>query len=425
MMYRSPAEYPGEVATPRGPCGGIGKPHPTDGSSRPMTSASTPADQGRTYKLISYILWLMVFAAIASLLFRQGMARSMTPIYHDAVDHWLARAPLYYGPKEFNYLPVFVQLFRPFHQLPVPTGDIAWRLLAMAGLFAGFLGFSRLIGAGKANRNFFLLTILSLPLCVSALRNGQSSAHISACLILAAGFLFADKPTPASLLLTLALVCKPISAPMVGLALVIFPSLWWRLGLGVAAAMLIPYLFGPPDYVTSQYLSFVENIAACMTPTEGRIFADINGILRIFGPELGGAAYFVVQVAVGLLFAAFGFFFVRRIDDAIIKTLVYLALSAGYVMLLTPMNETNTYVILAPVLAFWALWHASNASRINAYITMGMMVAMAYSSEVVRLIQGAHHANEYDQSLFPLMAAVFLFMVIGQAIAGPGSRPRD
>ena len=89
-------------------------------------------------------------AAIASLLFRQGMARSMTPIYHDAVDHWLARAPLYYGPKEFNYLPVFVQLFRPFHQLPVPTGDIAWRLLAMAGLFAGFLGFSRLIGAGKA-----------------------------------------------------------------------------------------------------------------------------------------------------------------------------------------------------------------------------------------------------------------------------------
>ena len=381
-----------------------------------MTLGSPRNDHDRIYTLVAWLLWLAVFAAVTALLFSHGMARSVTPIYHYAVDHWLARTQLYYGPKEFNYLPVFVQLFRPFHWLPVPLGDIAWRLLAMAGLFAGFLGFSRLIGPGKAGRNFLLLTVLVLPLCVSALRNGQSSAHISACLILAAGYLVANRPMPASLLLVLALVCKPISLPMIGLALAIFPALWWRLGLGMASIMLVPYLFGPADYVTDQYLSFASNIAACMTPTEGRIFADINGLLRIFGTEIGGTGYFVVQVITGLLLAAFGFLHVRRIDDIIAKTLVYLALSVSYVMLFTPMNETNSYVILAPTLGVWALWYRAKARPVNACIIMAMMVTMAYSSEIVRRVQDVHHSNEYDQNLFPLMTAIFLAMVIGQAI---------
>lgn len=370
---------------------------------------------------IGAALWLLTWLVVSTLLFVNGLSRSVTTIYHLAVDHWNDGQALYYGPKEFNYLPAFVGLFRPFHSLPIPLGDILWRLAAVLGFVVGIHQVSRLPPLREHRGATLMVTLLALPLSVSALRNGQSSAHIGALFVLAASALSQKKWNLAALFLSLSLVCKPLVIPFMGLAFMLFPNMGWRLALGSLAVFVVPYAWADADYVNGQYLLFHRNIVDCMTPTVGRVFADINGILRIFDYELDRGPYFQSQVAVGLSFAALCFFSRKGLSD-FQKILALLGLGGAYIMLFTPMNEANSYVMVAPAVALWACWYKYNDKAGMFYLLVAMLLVMIFGANIVAPILDRSQINEYNQTINPLMILVFVTIVVGQLLAMKRSR---
>ncbi len=366
--------------------------------------------QVTNWRWIAWFLWLGTLITITVMLLVNGLDRSMTPIYHLAVDHWQTQQPLYYGSKGFNYLPAFVQVFSPFHTLAIPAGDILWRWLAVGGLSWGLWKCVCLISVENRDRAFAFVTLLSLPLSVSALRNGQSSAQLAACLVLAAWYLHHQRFTLAAIFLSVALVCKPLGIPAIGLAVMIFPGLWWRIGIGMAFVVMVPYMFAGPNYVNNQYLSFIPNLIDCMDPVGERTFADINGVLRAFDLKLGVSVLFWVQLATGLTLAVSSILY-RRLGNDVQRTLIWLALSGIYIMLFTPMNEGNSYVMLAPALGLWAQWHFEQKRVSVAWIITAMSVSMAVLPDIARLIMEKEIGSDFVKFWYPLMT-LFLFGIL-------------
>ena len=130
------------------------------------------------------LLWLLtvLVAAIG------GVAghRTVTDVYHGAVEHWLSGQDLYGGG--FQYPPTFVLLFAPFHALPHAFGEYLWRGLS-ALLLA--IGCWRLLGLqvttpARRRRLFLWLSLPVLLTAFDAFRNGQANVLFGALTVLGA-----------------------------------------------------------------------------------------------------------------------------------------------------------------------------------------------------------------------------------------------
>jgi len=174
--------------------------------------------------------------------------------------------------------------------------------------------------------------------------------------------------------------------------------------------LLFPLLFGPPDYVIEQYRNAFHNLQECAAPTN-REFADVNGVLRIIDMSVQGTASTLLRATAGGLFAAFGFLALRPLRGRE-RVLGWLAISAGFLMLFNPMNEANSYVIIAPVLALW-VWHLfSTGQRAIGWTLVAMVVSMS-------LLPGLLHpwlGNRFAMSWHPTMTLVFLVILVIETI---------
>lgn len=373
----------------------------------------------RNWIWLAWALWSITLVVLAGMIVTHPLERSMTPIYHDAVQHWWARQPVYTDPTGFNYLPAFLPVFGLFAWLPVVACELLWRLLAMLGLYSGLWRYCGFLTTTNQQRAFAVATALSLPLSVSALRNGQSSAQLAACLVLAACCLHRQRWWSATLWLSLALVCKPLGIPAIGLAVMAFPRLWWRTALGVTVVLVGPYLFAPPDYVNTLYLAFADNLAQC-ADAGGRTFADLNGVLAAVDLELTGTPSFLVRFAAGVVMAV-ACWFLRGRRSSIPLPLLWLALTGIYIMLFTPMNEANSYVMLAPALGLWAWWHVEQNATRTFQVMAAMCVTMMFLPDLIGLFVGKQGGHEFGKFWNPLMTLGFLGILLWRVkLATPG-----
>ena len=366
--------------------------------------------QNRNWQRIAIALWLIPAIAIAGWILSNPLNRSMTPIYHDAFANWLTHKPVYSGSAGFNYLPVFIPFFGLFAWLPLVVCEILWRYVALAGLGVGLWRFSGIMATTDRYRAFSIMTLLSLPICLSALRNGQSSAQLAACLVLAAWCLHRQRWWWSTLWLCLALVCKPLGIPAIGLAVMAFPRVWWRTALGVLLIAGAPYLLAPASYVNELYIAFANNMTDCFNP-EGRTFADLNGVLMALNLKLSGMNSLVVRIAAGGAMAI-GCLTMRNLGSDIRRALLWLAFTGIYIMLFTPMNEGNSYVMLAPSLGLWAWWYVENKEIWMARIIGLMLVMMVFLPDMVGMALGKFYGNEFAKFLYPLFTLIFLGMLI-------------
>lgn len=366
----------------------------------------------RRWHWIAWVLWLVPAVAIAILVAVNPHHRSVTPIYHEATANWWAHQTVYRGPSEFNYLPSFLPLFGLFAGLPLVVGDILWRWAAFAGIGFGLWRCCGLIAPTNRFKAFAVVTVLSLPLCLGALRNGQSSAQLAACLVMAAWCLQEQRWWWATLWLCLSLVCKPLGIPGIGLAVIIFPRVWWRMAIGLAVVVAVPYLFGPPAYVSEQYAGFAKNISECMD-TGTRTFADLNGILMVLNLKLTGTPSLIVRVASGAALAA-GCWFAGRLGGDLRRVLIWLGFTGIYIMVFTPMNELNSYVMLAPAVGLWAWWHVEHGTLRMAKVIAAMSLSMVLLPDLIRPLFGKVKGNEFGKFWFPLMTLILLGIVLWQ-----------
>lgn len=363
-------------------------------------------------KWAACLLWLIPAVVVAAKVSLYPNRWDVNEIYHDAVTSWWAHEDVYTGPKGFNYLPLFLPLYGLFDSMPFGMDEILWRWVAFAGLGIGLWRCCGLMAPANRWRAFTLVTVLSLPICLSALRNGQSSAHLAACLVLAAWCLHSERRGWATLWLCLALICKPLGIVAIGLAVMTFPHLWWRMAIGLVAVVSATYLFGPPAYVSQQYLEFTRNLMQCFD-TSGRTFADLNGLLMVLGLKLSGIPSLVVRVAAGAGMAV-GCWYLGRFEGDLRRTFLWLGLTGSYIMLFTPMNESNSYVMLAPAYGLWACWFLERGEKRTAQGIAFISLTSAVLSEIVRLFFGKITGNQFDKFWMPLMALVFLGILISQ-----------
>jgi hypothetical protein len=356
------------------------------------------------------LLWAVPMLVITVDVILHPLHRSVTPdTYHYAAGQWWVHESLYVGPLGFNYLPHFAILFGPFHFLPVRLGEVLWRWCAVVMLIGGLWQTVTKLLRSEPERSFFWASLISMPLAMSSLRNGQANAHFGGVLLLSVAAILAERWWLALGLMALATAIKPLGIVLLMLAPLVYAPMRWRLPFVVLALAIFPFLFAGPGYVWSQYREAWTNLQACAVVTEHR-FADINGIFRTFGAALPPQASKLVRVAAGALTAGGWWWGAKRLREPP-TALWFYALAASYLMLFNPMNEANSYVILSPAFGVWGAWFllgpGPQSQRRLGWALVFIALTMGLLPNVLRPLLGNYFALFWH----PCMTVVFIVML--------------
>ena len=355
---------------------------------------------------LALAIWMVPLWVISCMVFVNPEYRSVTSVYRKAVEDWWAQQNLYAG-FSYHYLPQFVFLYAPFQLLPSPAGGLLWRSVSLCLLMGGLWRLLRQQFGNDAPRAFLWATLLVMPLSLGALRNGQANLLFAALTLQAVACLSLRQWSAAVVLMLLALVTKHLGLVLMGLAVLVYPPLRWRLVLGLLALAGLPFVFGSPAYVRSQYHEFFDHVPVCAAVIEHR-FADLNGIIRTFGGELNGGVSTVMRALAGGVTLGVWWMGARRWTDPLRAIWLY-ALVTVYLMLFNPMTETNSYVIAAPAYGLWAVWALSGTeTRRIGWFLAGMVLSMSLLPTVLRPLFG----NGFALFWHPTMTMVFAGMLI-------------
>ena len=289
---------------------------------------------------------------ISILIFLAPLQHTVIPIYHEAVQQWLAIKPLYVNSGMY-YFPQFVFIFMPFDLLPVPLGDIIWCIFSTALFVWGLWRIITLAYPQKDKLLFYYATLIALTPSLGAVRNGQANVIFAAFAVHSAVCLARSQWWVASLCLLGAFFIKPIGLVMLLLAVLVYRPLIWRLCLGLLIFLVLPFLFTDPSYVLSQYQQAIKRLFAASLVTEHR-FADLNGLLRTLGIGLTGSVSQIIRIIAGLITAIIWFIGAQQLREPQ-RACLFQGLATTYLMLFNPMTEVNSYVIVAPFLALYAI----------------------------------------------------------------------
>jgi hypothetical protein len=369
-----------------------------------------PDFQNRLFLRMAVVGWFLAMLPICILVAHNPHASTVTTYYHDASGHWMSRGELYdntHPATFFLYLPHFAILFSIFHLLPVPAGEILWRLCSAAVLSTGIWRFVKQFFGEAAPRVFLWVMLLAVPLCVAAIRNGQANVILSGVMLHATASLGTKKWWSAAAFMVLALIAKPVILALILLALVVYRPLWLPMLLSLLALAVFPFFFAAPDYVLAQYRAFLTNLSSCAVAT-GDDYADITGILQAFHLQLSTPVSEIVRAFAGLLTLGLWWLGARRLREPM-RAFWLLTLTACYFMLFNPMNESNSYVILAPVMSIWT-FHLLDRSWKNPL--PWIIAFMVFSMGVLPNILRPWFRNKFAVFYHPLMTIVFLAMLI-------------
>jgi hypothetical protein len=379
-------------------------------SEQPAPPAGPWPRTARCALITGVLLWVVPMLVIGVMVALRPTHRTVTlDSYHVAAGNWWVGKSLYFGPSGMNYLPHFAVLFSPFHFVPLWLGEVLWRFCAAATLAGGLWLLMRALFRAAPERPFFWATVVAMPLCMTSLRNGNANALFGGVTLLAMVALLNRRWWLTLGLIALVTAIKPLGVVLLLLAPIVYGPLRWRLPVALAGLAVFPFLFGSPAYVCSQYQAAWGNLQSCAVVTEHR-FADINGILRTFGAPLGPSASKLVRVLAGGLTAVVWWWGARRLREPLAGLWFY-ALATGYLMLFNPMNEENSYSILAPALGGWAAFFLfspeAGSARSLGWVIVAMALSMGLLPNVVRPLLG----NRFALFWHPFMALVFLALL--------------
>ncbi len=358
----------------------------------------------RRMALFGVMLWVMALVVIGIMVALEPAKRTLTPLYADGAANWSTRADLYTDPHGMNYLPHFVVLYSPFYFLGVPVGDVAWRIVSTAWLAWGLWQLLVCVDRSSAGRSFFWASLVSIAMCLGAIRNGQANAIFGAATVQAVVFLICGQWWRAALFLVMAVAIKPLGIVLLLLAPFVYRPLIPPLAVTLIGLAVFPFLFGPPAYVISQYQDFPALMLQASNMTEDR-FANVGGIVRALGLEYPGPVSTAVSLAAAA--ATLGVWWVARRRGEPERGLFLLVLATCYLMLFNPMNESNGYVIVAPAMATVAIRLLETAHRTSGWVLVAIMLSIGILPELIRDL-----APDFSLWAKPLMTIVFMGIVI-------------
>ena len=264
-------------------------------------------------------------------------------------------------------------------------------------------------GVLESDRAFLWATMLSMPLSLAALRNGNANAVFGGVTLLAMVAILQKRWWLAAGWMVLATALKPLGVVLLLLAPLAYAPLARRLPAAILGLAVFPFFFAGPEYVWAQYREAWINLRACAGVVDHR-FADLNGILRTFGAPLSPGASTIARFASGGITALAWLWGARRLSPAL-RCLWLYALAAAYLMLFNPMTEENSYVILAPALGVWGTYLLFNdglGERRSGWGIAVMALSMGLLPNLLRPLFGNYFALFWH----PLMTILFLAVIV-------------
>ena len=306
----------------------------------------------------------IVFAGMALYLVLNPTRTGVVPNYRFASTHWWISESMYPGGTHgFLYLPQFAVLFTPFNLIQTPViGEIFWRAMGFGLLAFALLRLAQIVSpATNDSRSpssqhalaFFLLVLLAVPASLASINNGQTNLPLSACLVLTFLAIRDRKWATASALLTFCLVLKPLALAPWLLAFAVFPSMRIPLFCGLPALLVIGMLHPNPSYAWSQWVEFGTKLSHSYTPENLRV-SDIFGMLEKAGISNN---LFVNSISRAFgSFAALVFVWIRFRQKGLAAGSWALAVVSVLILtIFNPRAETNSYVLVSPLLAYVAV----------------------------------------------------------------------
>jgi hypothetical protein len=351
------------------------------------------------------VLAVVMGAIVARSVAKDPTYQVSNDVYEQASAAWWERESLYrpFNDRGFLYLPHAAVLYTPFAR-----GDAVVRHVAVRSAFAILLvaGLACLSGVGDRRRRgarFLLLTLACLPLAVQNLRQGQMNLPMVGAMLLSTAALATGRWGWAAAALTLAVLFKPIAAPLLLLAgAVFFRPLAARLLVGLVIAFALPFLAGPPAYVWEQYGDLARKLAFANAPPT--LYYDLRGLLEDgLGVVLPTWVLTLLRLAAALGVLALGLW-VRRRRGPQRAALALYVLAACYLMLFNPKTEDPTYLVLGAavglsVVEAWTLGRAF----VEGLLVLALPLTIALSWE---LFGGRAYWFR------PALAALFLVYVL-------------
>ena len=340
----------------------------------------------RRWNIAAWSILATVFIGMSTYLILNPTRTGVVPNYRLASSRWWAGEKIYDpGTHGFLYAPPFAVLFTPVNLLrPEILGEILWRSLGF-GLFALAL---RSLSACRpppavslsASRlpdsAFLFLVLLSVPASLASLSNGQTNLPLSACLVLAAIALRRDQWSMAGLLLTVALILKPIALAPWLLAFAVFAPVRGILLAGILTSVAIGFLHPNPSFAWQQYVGFLHKLTSSYTPENLRV-SDIFGIFHKVHVPTPFHLDTITRAVVSLTALWFCWWKYRRGQIPRASW----ALWVGSCLVLTVFNpraETNSYVLISPLLAFTAIcsWRDGGAGILKGIILSAACIGL-------------------------------------------------
>jgi len=326
--------------------------------------------------IMAWTILASVFLGMSIYLLLNPTRTGVVPNYRFAASHWWTSGSMYPGGTHgFLYAPPFAVLFSLLHFLqPEYLGEILWRAFGF-GLFG--LALRSLSTSRLPPSTFFAFVLLAVPASLASINNGQTNLPLSACLVLGVLALQEQKWNLTALLLSLSLALKPIALAPWLLTWAVIPAMRVPLLGGTVALALLGFLHPNPSYAWGQWGEFLGKLLGSYTPENLRV-SDLFGALEKAGIsiplllEKGIRAAFSLGALVWVWRAS------RRqgLDGA--TWALWVATSLVFTVM-NPRAETNSYVLISPLLAFAAIcyWREVEGGKwkglVLAAACMGLM----------------------------------------------------
>ena len=305
----------------------------------------------------------IVFAGMALYLIFNPTRTGVVPNYRFASTHWWISESMYPGGTHgFLYLPQFAVLFTPFNLIQPPVlGEILWRAMGFGLLAYGLFRLGQIVcptnvthsSPSKRPLAFLLLVLLAVPASLASINNGQTNLPLSACFVLTFLAIRDRKWATAAAFLTVCLLLKPLALAPWLLAFAVFPSMRMPLLCGVPALLVIGVIHPNLSYAWSQWVEFSTKLFHSYTPENLRV-SDIFGMLEKAGIP-NNLSVNSISRAFGSL-AALAFVWIRFCRKGLAAGSWALAVVTVLVLtIFNPRAETNSYVLISPLLAYAAV----------------------------------------------------------------------
>jgi len=331
-------------------------------------------------------------------------SNSICILFAQSSHNWWTGQELYFmrSIDGFLYFPQFTILYAPFAALGNPIGGAVWRLVGMGIYCAGLWRLAKLLSPKNSALVFALGSFAAIAPTISSIRCGQANLHIAGFLLNVTVELARRRWSIAAIYLLVALAVKPIIFVAFLLAAAIYRPMRWRLALGVAIFLLVPFATQNPHYVWAQYQVCYSKLRMAALPY--RPFCDLRGIFWAFW-VIPQNVLAILQIAAAAVTLALCLLASRWWPEPA-RSVFVAAFGACYLMLFNPRTESNSYVIPTAILAIPAAFLLLDHLRPIPGVML-LVIGVCFSCD-----GWAYHQT--DPWLKPLACAVLLVFLIAE-----------